>query len=153
MRNNTLMEPDRLTPYGIAVLRVSLGIVLIAHALLKPLVFTMSGTAGFFESVGYPGWAAWPVFLVELVSGIMLVAGWQSRIAALASLPVLIGAGLVHAGNGWLFSAPNGGWEYPLFLAAAAIAVALTGDGAWSVGARRVSRGSIGLRSTRTVGA
>jgi putative oxidoreductase len=36
----------------------------------------------------------------------------------------------VHAPNGWVFSAPNGGWEYPVFLALAALVQALLGDGA-----------------------
>jgi putative oxidoreductase len=50
-----------------------------------------------------------------------------------ALLPVLLGAVLVHAPNGWLFNAPNGGWEYPAFLAVAAIAHILIGDGAWAL--------------------
>ena len=43
---------------------------------------------------------------------------------------MLVGATLIHAPNGWLFTAPNGGWEYPAFLVAAALAHILVGDGA-----------------------
>jgi len=53
---------------------------------------------------------------------------------AVALLPALIGAILwVHAGNGWVFTAPNGGWEYPAFLIVVSIAVALLGDGAYAL--------------------
>jgi putative oxidoreductase len=140
------MKQTDLSPYGAALLRVALGVALIAHALLKPLVFTFAGTVGFFESVGYPGWSAYPVFAIELVAGAMLVAGWHSRIAALASVPVLVGAAAVHAGNGWVFSAPGGGWEYPLFLVVAALAVALLGDGAATVVRRRGAARAPGSR-------
>jgi putative oxidoreductase len=39
----------------------------------------------------------------------------------------------VHSGNGWVFNAPNGGWEYPLFLIVASGVVALLGDGAYAL--------------------
>ncbi|MCG8433604.1 MAG: hypothetical protein MJA83_06210, partial [Gammaproteobacteria bacterium] len=48
-------------------------------------------------------------------------------------VPILVGAWAVHAGNGWVFSNPNGGWEYPAFLIAAGITQALLGDGAFAV--------------------
>jgi putative oxidoreductase len=48
-------------------------------------------------------------------------------------VPILIGALYVHAGNGWLFTAKNGGWEYPLFLIAASLVQALLGDGAYAL--------------------
>jgi putative oxidoreductase len=126
------------TDYAATLLRLSLGVVLIAHALLKVLVFTLAGTAGFFESVGLPGWAAYPVTAIELIGGIVMVLGYRSRIAALVSLPVLLGALWVHLGNGWLFTAKNGGWEYPAILVVLAVAVALLGDGAWALSGARV---------------
>ena len=52
------------TQFGIAVLRVSLGAMWIAHALLKLLVFTLPGTAQYFASIGFPGFMAYPVFLI-----------------------------------------------------------------------------------------
>jgi len=45
----------------------------------------------------------------------------------------------VHAGNGWVFSAANGGWEYPVFLIAASLVAALLGDGKYAVGNRFVA--------------
>lgn len=105
------------------IVRASLGLMFLAHGLLKFLVFTLPGTAQFFDSVGFPGWTAYIVAPAEVLAGIALLLGWQSRWVALASLPILLGSIVPHAGNGWLFSAPNGGWEYPVFLTAMAVAV------------------------------
>ena len=60
----------------------------------------------------------------------MLILGIQTRWVALALLPVLLGAVWTHAGNGWVFTAPNGGWEYPLYLSLLAVVQAMLGDGA-----------------------
>ncbi|UCH53007.1 MAG: DoxX family protein [Pseudomonadota bacterium] len=122
------------TQYGALVLRVALGVMFVAHGLLKVMVFTMPGTVQFFQSVGLPGFLAYVTVLVELGVGALLIVGYQSRIAALVSLPILLGAAWVHVPNGWVFSAPNGGWEYPVFLAVAVIAQALLGDGAYAIG-------------------
>jgi putative oxidoreductase len=123
----------RTAPLAATLLRVSLGVMFVAHALLKLLVFTLPGTAQFFASVGFPGWTAYVVFAVELAGGVLLVLGVQTRAVALALVPVLVGALYVHAGNGWLFTAKNGGWEYPLFLIAASLVQALLGDGAYAL--------------------
>jgi putative oxidoreductase len=40
----------------------------------------------------------------------------------------------VHLPNGFVFSYPNGGWEYPAFLIVAAGVQALLGDGAFALG-------------------
>lgn len=122
--------------YAALILRVSLGVMFIAHALLKIMVFTPAGSVGFFASLGVPGWLAYPVMGAELVGGVLLVAGIQTRVVALALVPVLIGSiALVHGANGWLYTNANGGWEYPAFLTMASFAQALLGDGAWRAGA------------------
>ena len=122
------------------LLRASLGVMFIAHALLKLLVFTLPGTAAFFESLGLPAALAYATFAAELVGGAMLLVGFYTRPVALALVPVLIGATWAHAGNGWVFSAPNGGWEYPLFLTVTAVVVALQGGGRYSLDALRAGR-------------
>lgn len=124
--------------YGIALMRVSLGLMWIAHALLKLFVFSLPGTARFFESVGYPGFLAYPVFGVELLGGVALLLGLYARQVALALAPVMAAAASVHFGNGWVHTSPGGGWEYPVFLVAASVALWLTGDGAFA--ARRSAR-------------
>ena len=125
------MIDTKTAPYAALVLRVSLGVMFIAHSLyLKVMVFTIPGTVQFFESIGLPGFSAYLVIAAEAIGGIALVLGIYTRPVALALVPVLLGALWVHSGNGWLFTAKGGGWEYPLFLAVAAIVQALLGDGA-----------------------
>ena len=99
------------------------------NAQLKFLVFTLPGTAKFFAAVGFPGWSAYIVAPFEVLAGVALIVGFQTRLVAAAGLPILLGALLVHAGNGWFFSSPKGGWEYPAFLVVTAVAVALLGGG------------------------
>ena len=124
--------------YGVTLIRVSLGIMWIAHALLKLFVFTLPGTAQFFASIGYPGFLAYPVFAVELLGGIALVLGVYARQVSLALVPVMAVAASVHFGNGWVHTSPNGGWEYPVFLTIASLSLWLLGDGAFA--ARRSDR-------------
>jgi len=119
--------------YAALILRVGLGAMFVAHGLLKLLVFTLPGTAGFFEQVGFPGWAAYIVTFAEIGGGILLLGGVAVRTISLALIPVLLGATWVHAGSGWVFSNPNGGWEYPAFLTLAAIVQALLGPGAFAL--------------------
>jgi putative oxidoreductase len=123
--------------YAAFLLRTALGTMFIAHAWLKYAVFTLPGTARFFESLGLPNWSAYMVFAMELTGGVLLILGLGSRWVAAALVPVLLGAAWAHAGNGWLFTAPNGGWEYPAFLAIAATAQSLLGDGAFALGRLR----------------
>jgi putative oxidoreductase len=124
------MVDNRTAPYAATVLRVSLGAMYIAHSLiLKHFMYTLPGTAQFFQSLGLPGALAYATFWAELVGGVLLIAGIGTRWVALGLIPILAGAAWVHAGNGWVFSAPNGGWEYPVFLIAASLVQALLGDG------------------------
>ncbi|MGI8638786.1 MAG: DoxX family protein [Pyrinomonadaceae bacterium] len=127
----------RTAPYAALVLRIALGAVFIAHSLLKLIVFTLPGTAQFFEAHGFPGWTAYPVFFAELVGGILLIVGFYTRYIALALVPVMAGAFTVHWTNGWSFTAPGGGWEYIAFLTAALIAQALLGEGAYALSLKR----------------
>jgi putative oxidoreductase len=131
------MIDSRTAPYAATLLRVSLGAMFIAHSLvLKHFTYTLPGTAQFFESLGLPAALAYATFWAELLGGLLLVFGVATRWVALALVPILVGATWVHAGNGWVFSAQNGGWEYPAFLIIASLAQALLGDGHFAVGKR-----------------
>ena len=130
MNQSTLNDPGR---YGVALLRVSLGIMWVAHASLKWFVFTLPGTAKFFESVGVPGLLAYPVFAAELVGGLALLFGVFARQAALALVPIMVVAAWVHLPNGWAHTSPGGGWEYPVFLIVVSVAVWLLDDGAFVI--------------------
>ena len=111
---------------GTALLRVSLGLMFIAHSIiLKWLTFTLAGTAQYFESVHLPGFLAYVVFAAEATGGALLLAGIQTRVVALGLIPILVGALWVHSGNGWVFENAGGGWEYPLFLIVLNVVVAL----------------------------
>ena len=115
----------KINLYGPSLLRITLGIVLLAHGLLKLLVFSLAGTAAYFESLGLPGFSAYLVTFGEIGLGLALILGIYSNIAAALSLPILAGATFVHLGNGWLFSNEGGGWEFPALLVIVALVVAI----------------------------
>jgi putative oxidoreductase len=127
------MTDSRNPALAALVLRVALGTMFVAHALLKYFAFTLPGTAQFFESLGLPGTLGYITFAAELVGGVLLIAGVRVRTVSLVLVPILLGATWVHAGNGWLFSAPKGGWEYPAFWTVTLVVQALLGAGAFAV--------------------
>jgi putative oxidoreductase len=127
------MIDNRTAPYAALLLRVSLGVMLLAHGLLlKVFTFGIPGTVGFFESIGYPGFFAYLVIAGEIGGGIALILGLWTRPIALLLLPILIGATLQHLGNGWVFTGKGGGWEYPAFWTVTLVVQALIGDGAYA---------------------
>lgn len=127
------MLDSRTTPFGILVLRLALGVMFIAHGLTKYIVFTPAGTVAFFNSIGIPGWMAYIVIAFEVFGGVMLVLGILPRWVAAAGVIQLFVASTVHFGNGWAFGNPGGGWEYPIFLTISSLALALLGDGAFTL--------------------
>jgi putative oxidoreductase len=120
------------------LLRLGLGVMYLSHSiLLKLLTFGFAGTAGFFVSIGLPGWLGYLTIVAEAIGGVLLIAGWHTRVVALVLIPTLLGAIIwVHAPNGWVFSNKGGGWEYPAFLIVASVALALLGDGAYALSNR-----------------
>jgi putative oxidoreductase len=125
------MIDDKTAAYGALLLRVSLGILFLAHAGLKIFVFSLAGAAGFFQSLGLPGGLAYVVTAAEVAGGAALVLGFYARYAALVLLPLILGTiATVHGAKGWVFSNPGGGWEYPAFWAVALVVQFLLGDGA-----------------------
>jgi len=127
------MIDTRTAPYAAFVLRLALGLMFISHALLKYYVFTLPGTVQFFQSLGLPGPLAYFTFCAELLGGTLILLGIGTRWVAVALLPVLLGATWAHLGNGWVFTAPKGGWEYPAFLTVVTVAQALLGDGRFAL--------------------
>ena len=111
-------------------LRVALGIMYLTHSIvLKVLTFGFSGTAAYFVSIGLPAYSAYLVIAAESIGGTLLVLGIGTRYVALALLPILLGATYVHSGNGWVFTAAGGGWEYPVFLVVVSVVLALLAKG------------------------
>jgi len=119
------------------VLRTGLGVMFVAHALLKYFVFTPAGTVKFFQSIGLPAPFAYATIAAELVGGVLLILGAYTRVVSFALVPILLGATWVHASNGWLFTSPNGGWEYPAFLTLAAVTAGLIGSGRFALDSLR----------------
>jgi len=115
--------------WGLSLLRIHFGVILLAHGWLKISVFTIAGTVGYFASLGLPSIVAYLTIFGEIAAGLALIAGMQTRLASILSVPILLGATFVHLGNGWLFSAEGGGWEFPASLTVIAIAIALMGSG------------------------
>ncbi|MBS0582506.1 MAG: DoxX family protein [Proteobacteria bacterium] len=120
-------------PWAALILRVALGVLFIAHGLLKLLVFKPSGAYGYFKSLGLPGSLAYFSMAAEILGGTALVVGFMPRYVALALIPLILGTIVtVHGKNGWVFSNKDGGWEYPAFWAVALFVQFLLGDGAWA---------------------
>lgn len=125
------MIDTKTAPYALFALRATTGALFLYHGLVKLFVFTPAGTAGYFESIGLPGALGYLTMLVEILGGIALILGVRTRIVSAALVPVLLGAAYFgHGGNGFGWSSPNGGYEYPLMWAIVQAAIALLGDGA-----------------------
>jgi putative oxidoreductase len=123
------------------LLRIALGVMYLTHSIvLKVFTFGFAGTAAYFASLGLPGATAYVVIAAEAVGGILLLANVRTAWVSLGLLPVLFGALWVHSGNGWVFSAAGGGWEYPLFLIVVSVAVALQAFAARTAGVPASSR-------------
>lgn len=126
-------EGSTLVDWGLALLRVVLGIVFVMHGWQK-LSGGVEGVEGFFASLSIPapGLMAPLVVFVELVGGLALILGVLSRIVALALVvDMLVAMFVVHVPNG--FFAMDGGYELVLTLTAGCLALALTGPGALAV--------------------
>ena len=131
------MIDTRTAPYAALLLRLTLGGLFLAHAGLKLFVFTPAGTAQFFTSVGLPAGLAYFTIAAEVLGGIALILGIQTRLVALALTPILLGAIVtVHGPAGFFFTDAHGGWEYPAFWIVALVVQALLGDGPFALGAR-----------------
>ncbi len=124
----------RTASYGLLLLRVTLGLLFLAHGGLKLFVFTPAGTAQYFASLDLPPPLAYVIITVELLGGAALILGIFARLAALVLIPGLLGAIVsVHAAAGFFFTNPNGGWEFPALWIVGLLAVALGGDGAMAL--------------------
>lgn len=127
------MIDSRTAPYAALLVRVSMGLLFLAHGLLlKVFVFTIPGTVGYFQSIGYPGFFAYLVILGEIGGGLALILGVRTRLVSLLLIPIMLGATLQHLGNGWVFSSTGGGWEFPAFWTVLLAVQALLGDGAYA---------------------
>jgi putative oxidoreductase len=128
------MTDKQLQDHGAFLLRVAMGLMFIAHGfVLKALTFTPAGTAQYFASIGYPAVTGYVVIAAEIIGGLMLIAGVKTRWVSLAFVPLMLGAAQQHVGNGWVFSAPGGGFEFPVFWTVTLLVQALLGSGSFAL--------------------
>ena len=137
------------TPYAALLLRVTLGVAFLAHGLLlKVMTFGLAGTMGYFGSIGYPPILGAVVAIAETAAGIALIGGIWVRAVSLLALPIMIGATIQHAGQGWLFNAPGGGWEFPAMWTVLLLVQAGLGAGAHALDVSRLlGRGTATARA------
>jgi len=122
-----------MAAYGATLLRLILGVVYIMHAYLAVVVFGPPGMIAYQAKHGvpFPEIGTWYLIVAHGLGGLFLVLGLFTRWAALANVPVMVGALLfVHLKNGvWAHANPSG-YEYVLVLAVVSLAVAMIGGGA-----------------------
>jgi putative oxidoreductase len=120
---------------GLLILRVVLGLTLAAHGYNKFFGGgRIAGTAGWFESIGMkPGtFHARVAASTEMAAGLGLAVGLLTPIPAAGFVALMfVAAWTVHRHNG--FFIVKDGWEYTLILATAAVALAATGAGKYSL--------------------
>jgi len=121
-----LRSLDRLQPLALFVLRLVLGVIMIAHGSSK--VFGgISHHVQMVSGLGLPGWLAYFSAAAEFFGGILVIAGFLTRFAALA-IAVNMGVAIwkVHWKNGLM---GDHGYQFPLALAAIAFALIFFGAG------------------------
>ena len=120
---------DRLQPLALVILRLALGLIMLIHGSHK--VFGgLHHTAQFMGNLGIPAWLAYVASFVELLGGLLILAGFFTRAASvLLCIDMYVAIWKVHWHNGLLGSPDHPGYEFPLALAAIAFALIISGAG------------------------
>jgi putative oxidoreductase len=133
MRLLTTAPTARQIDVGLAILRIAVGIVFLAHGGQKLFQFGLGGVTEGFGQMGipFPGLTGPLVACVEFFGGIALVLGLATRLAALFLAINMLGAMLfVHMAAGFFLPA---GVEFALSLFAANLALFFMGPGDYSL--------------------
>jgi putative oxidoreductase len=110
---------------GTLILRVILGFTFFIHGLVK-FQGGIENIAGWFESIGLPGFFAYAVALLEMVGGIALIIGLGSRIVSALFVLLMLGATFkVKLAGGFLGNGQGAGYELDLALLAMALVIAI----------------------------
>lgn len=129
---------------GLAILRVTLGVIFLTHGLPK-IMGGVGGFEGMLGEMGVPlaGIMAWVVTLLEVGGGLALIAGFLvTAFSLLLSFHMLMGIFLVHLSAGWYVIGgqaqhPPGGAEFNVLLIAGLLTLVLAGPGAAALDARQ----------------
>ena len=125
-----------------AIARLSLGLVMLPHALQKTVGWFGGGgfaaSYGGFTKMGIPGPLAFLAIAAELIGALALIFGVLTRLGALAIIAVMIGAiALVHVPHGffmnWAGTQAGEGFEYHLLAIALGVVCLLEGGGRASI--------------------
>jgi putative oxidoreductase len=122
---------EKLTPYGIFFMRMTLVAIWIAHFWYKVGYRGMPATVKFFESLGYPSWFAWADVAAEAVAIVMLACGIYVRALCPLLLIILVPATMVWIPKGFYFV--NSGYEFMLTWCILQVVQTLLGPGAFCV--------------------
>lgn len=127
---------------GLLVLRVVVGVVVAMHGFMKLGLVgqggSIAGVAGWFNSMGLKPGILWALVAVsaEAGGGVLMALGLGGPIGpGLVFADLLVVTIVAHWGQGFWVAGGKAGWEFPLPLSAAGFAVALAGNGAWSLDA------------------
>jgi putative oxidoreductase len=113
---------------GVFILRIVLGITFFVHGFVK-FQGGIDNTAGWFQTLGLPGFLAYAVGAIELIGGLALILGLGTRIISVLLVAIMLGAILiVKMAAGFLGNGQGAGIELDLILMAAAIHLALNGS-------------------------
>lgn len=126
---------DQQRRYALAILRIGLGIIFLAHGYQKLFVMHPTNVAGFFGGMGIPVPLvnAWLVSLLEFGGGILLIAGAFTRLLALGlAIDMIVATLLFHLPNGF-YMGQKPGVEFTMLLAIGALALVVGGPGSPSI--------------------
>jgi putative oxidoreductase len=135
---------DRLQPLALLIMRIALGVIMVAHGYHK----VFGGLQQFSHmvgSMGLPAWLGYVAAFIELVGGLLILAGFFTRPAAFAlCIDLAVAIWKVHWRNGLMGSPDHPGFEFPLAVAALAFGLIFFGAGAISID--HVLRGGGGIK-------
>ncbi|WPP40294.1 DoxX family protein [Paenibacillus hunanensis] len=115
------------------IMRVVLGILFLAHGISK-FQMGMDGVAGWFQSVGIPGFLAYVVSPIELVGGILLIIGLFTRYVSILLIIVLLGAIFtVKLSAGLMGNGQMAGYELDLSFMLVALYLAVSNNTGFSL--------------------
>ena len=123
---------ESIAPYSYAIIRFAAGAIVVYHGYMKLFGGMITPVAqNVLAPLGFPMPVAWAWFLglLEFFGGIALALGLFTRPIALMFTIQLAVVTYWHSANGYFFSAPRGGWEYPLLLTVIYFAIFFRGGG------------------------